>query len=150
MKAIDYIRQKRAIITADDFAISEGVDQTIIKLMQVGKISRTSVLVTSSRAPSSVKQLLKITKNGIGLHLDFTFGRALSISGSSLLTDNNGNFNRGFGQILLLSLLFPVKMRQLVANEIKAQTIALKKMGANISHIDGHQHIHMIPLIFNC
>ena len=79
MKVIKFIKQKKAIIVADDFTMSEGVDESISKLLEQNRIHYTSTLVTSDRFKnliSNAKQINNI-KSKIGLHLDFTFGKAV-------------------------------------------------------------------------
>jgi hypothetical protein len=107
---------------------------------------RTSVLVTSERFDAIDKS--QLPKGVIGLHFDLTFGKAISIGGKSIITDENGNFNKSFAQIMLLCVIKKKEMQALISKEIKAQLQKLKEMFGIISHIDGHQHIHMNPLIF--
>ncbi len=150
MKVIKFIKQKKAIIVADDFTMSEGVDESISKLLEQNRIHYTSTLVTSDRFKnliSNAKQINNI-KSKIGLHLDFTFGKAVSIKEKSLITDDNGYFNKGFIHILYLSIIKSKQLQSLVAQEIKSQIELLQQIISTPTHIDGHQHIHMIPLIW--
>lgn len=146
MTPSDYINNGKAIIIADDFAMSQGTDSAILELMSQGKVHFTSALVTSSRFKSVT--VTDFLHDRVGLHLDFTFGKAISIRGKSMLTDESGNFKRSFMQIMFLCIFRKKTMQKLVACEIEAQILKLKEKFPNISHIDGHQHTHMNPLIF--
>ena len=141
--ARNFINKNNAIIIADDFAMSQGTDSAILEMLKEKKITATSVLVTSNRFGS-----VNLPQNSAGLHLDFTFGKAISISGKSLITDSKGYFNKSFIQIMLLCFVRKNEMQALVENEIEAQILKLQSQYGNITHIDGHQHIHMNPLIF--
>lgn len=144
MRVSDFTGNK--IITADDFGISAGVDETIIELCRDKYLNAVSTFVTTERFRGSISKLIK-TDVKIGLHLSLTFGYALTLHGKSLITDENGNFNRSFMQILFLSVYRRKQIGELLEKEIAAQLAELQKYVIP-SHIDGHQHIHTIPLIF--
>ena len=142
----EHIQQNRAIIIADDFAMSSGTDSAIVELLLAKKLHATSALVTSERF-NAVDQS-QLPQGVVGLHFDLTFGKAISIGGKSIITDENGNFNKSFTQIMLLCILKKKEMQALISKEVKAQLQKLHEKFGAISHIDGHQHIHMNPLIF--
>ena len=142
----EYISQGKAIIIADDFGMSNGTDSAITELILAKKLHATSMLVTSDRFNDANPDLLP--KCVVGLHFDLTFGKAISIEGKSIITDQSGNFNKSFAQIMLLCILKNKEMQALISKEVKAQLQKLHEKFGAISHIDGHQHIHMNPLIF--
>ena len=141
-----YIQQNRAIIVADDFAMSGGTDSAITELLLAKKLHFTSALVTTERFDAIDAKTLP--KGVVGLHFDLTFGKAISIVGKSIITDENGNFDKSFAQIMLLCVIKKKQMQALISREVKAQLQKLYSKFGEISHIDGHQHIHMNPLIF--
>ncbi len=141
-----YIQQNRAIIVADDFAMSHGTDSAITELLFAKKLHFTSALVTSERFDAIDAKTLP--QGVAGLHFDLTFGKAISIVGRSIITDENGNFNKSFAQIMLLCVIKKKQMQELISREVKAQLQKLHSKFGEITHIDGHQHIHMNPLIF--
>ena len=146
MKAIEFIKQGKAIITTDDYSISNGVDSATVELIKMDALNTVSSFVTTEKFKTSITKLSNI-KTNIGLHLDFTFGKALSIKGKSLITDDKGNFNKTFIQILFLSIFRQQKVKQLIQSEAKAQILKLIEFISKPTHIDGHQHIHTIPLV---
>ncbi len=148
MKAIEFIKHGNAIITTDDYSISNGVDSATVELIKIDALNTVSSFVTTEKFKTSITKLSNI-KTNIGLHLDFTFGKALSIKGKSLITNDKGNFNKTFIQILFLSIFRPQKVKQLIQSEAKAQILKLVEFIPKPTHIDGHQHIHTIPLIFD-
>ena len=146
MKITEF-KKENLIITADDFAISQGVDETILNLCKIGALNSVSCFTVTKRFEKSAEELKK-TNAKIGLHLSLTFGKALTINGKSLITDEYGNFNKSFIQILMLSIFKKKEFQKLIAPEVKAQFEKLKACVLNVSHIDGHQHIHTIPAVF--
>jgi predicted glycoside hydrolase/deacetylase ChbG (UPF0249 family) len=141
-----YIQQNMAIIVADDFAMSGGTDSAITELLFAKKLHFTSALVTSERFDDIDAKTLP--QGVVGLHFDLTFGKAISIVGKSIITDENGNFDKSFAQIMLLCVIKKKQMQALISREVKAQLQKLHENFGEITHIDGHQHIHMNPLIF--
>ncbi len=108
----EYISQGKAIIIADDFCMSNGTDSAITELILAKKLHATSILVTSDRFNDANPDLLP--KCVVGLHFDLTFGKAISIEGKSIITDQSGNFNKSFAQIMLLCILKNKEMQALI------------------------------------
>jgi predicted glycoside hydrolase/deacetylase ChbG (UPF0249 family) len=78
----------------------------------------------------------------IGVHVNLTCAKALT--GNSIIAPD-GIFRGSF-----VSWLKRNKSKEVLAileNEIEAQILKIKKISPNITHIDGHEHIHIIPSI---
>jgi len=143
----------KLIINADDAGISMGVNNAIKQMVDDGRLNSLSLMVNGFYA----KQIAdfcntkpRIEKNLMcGLHFNLTTGS--SILGNqklSKITKPDGTFKYGF---LLLSILcfFSKKVRTQIELELRAQIDAMHKLGIkDISHIDGHRHVHFIPPIF--
>ena len=139
--------QKR--INADDFGISKGVNQAIIKGATQGVLNATSVMVNMKYAFQDISVLQKIPHFSIGLHINLTNGKALSNPKEiPLLVDPKGNFKNGFVKLFLYGLIYPKKLNQQASTEIKAQLALLQKKHKEVGHLDSHRHVHMIPSIF--
>ena len=82
---------------------------------------------------------------GVGIHLNIIEGKSLCAD-LDMLTDNEGNFNNSFGQLLLKSFYSEEFLKQ-VETEFRAQ---IEKVIAKtqVTHIDSHVHTHSIPRIF--
>jgi chitin disaccharide deacetylase len=124
---------KSIIMSADDYAYSESIDEAIIKLIKHDRLSATSCMVLSPRWKEAGKLITPEIKKkaSIGLHLDFTqFGNAYP-----------------HGKLILLSL-----MRRLPKESIKIsinkQLDAFEEVfGSSPDYVDGHQHVHQLPQI---
>lgn len=139
------------LVIADDFGMSLGVNRAIIELAESGYLSGTSVMITAKFYDQSIAKLAKIrSKNGlkIGLHLDLTYGKICSGSRFGVLSDMDGVFKNSFLQLFLLSFFRKKKLMRALIYEAKAQFNILKKNIGHVDYIDGHQHVHFIPLIF--
>ena len=78
----------------------------------------------------------------VGVHVNLTCAAAL-LSGNILSI--NGELKNTF-----VTLLFRRKTKRVLEDlekEIELQILKIKNAGVNISHIDGHEHVHIIPSI---
>jgi predicted glycoside hydrolase/deacetylase ChbG (UPF0249 family) len=135
---------KYLIINADDFGFSEGVTSGILKSMQEGVVSRTSVMLCNGNL-QGIKEHSELLQGRLGLHLQLTDGTALSPAEkvSSLVKDGKD---------------FPEHWRDIDMNAIRPEEIAIEweeqinsmiKMGILPSHLDSHHNVHRFPVIFN-
>ncbi len=142
--------KSRVIFNADDFGISLGVNAAIEKAYHEGILNAASLMVNQKYAAQAVEIAKKMPDLDLGLHVNLTNEyAALTHDQIPLLTDENGRFKNGFVKLLWLSILHPKKLRSEVRAEIEAQIQKALLMGAQLTHIDSHRHVHMIPVIFD-
>lgn len=129
------------IINADDFGLTEGVNQAVFDLAACGALTSTSVMVNQPYASEAVK-LLGLPNFSVGLHCNLTEGAPILKTNSiPSLVDESGMFfpQREFRRRL--------SKNQIVINEavaeLEAQFNALSTiLDGNVSHLDSHQNIH--------
>ena len=131
---------KRIILCADDYGQNKAISQAIIELISENRLSATSCMTTSPDWLDQAKHLQPFDNIDIGLHFNLTEGRPLSqemaVQGFSTLQ-----------QILLKSHLKQINKAAVTA-ELHAQLDQfVKGMGRLPDYIDGHQHIHHMPVI---
>ncbi len=139
------------IITADDFGISPGVNEAILKTHKNGTLTNTSIMVNMEFLQDAIQKIKKEKNNlNIGLHINLTTGKSLTGDNKkNYLTDDNGFFKYGFIGLLFLPLFKNKKMlKEQLEIEIETQINLFIKNGIKLSHIDSHKHIHTIPWIF--
>jgi chitin disaccharide deacetylase len=139
------------IISADDFGISPGVNHAIIEAHNNGFLTHTSLFACGDYTEEAVQLALPHTgKLHIGLHINLSIGKSvLGYDRIPLLVTEEGSFKYGFASLLLKCSSGSNALRQQIHDEIEAQIIRLQQLGVTISHMDGHRHIHMIPVIWN-
>ncbi len=127
---------KKIIINADDFGLTIGVNEGIVEAFKNGVVTSTTLMVNQPYAKEAVELSKENPKLGIGLHMTFDKGKALT--GVSTLTDENGNLKHS------KNLLEPGVKEEDFYKEILAQYEEFKKlMGKEPTHVDSHHHIHM-------
>ena len=135
-------------ISADDYGLCETASSRIAHCISRGAINKVSAF--PNLCPIDLN---KISENArLSLHLNLVEGRCLADpSRIPLLADKDGNLKHSFIGLLKLSLLHPEKFSLQVREEIRAQVSFWKSVlpdGASFC-VDGHQHTHMIPAVFN-
>lgn len=134
----------KAIIHADDFGVTYGVNEGIEKAFKEGILSSTSIRTNGIAYDDAVKRLTKpLKKIGLGLHLNLTDGKTHLPS----LRNNSGFYKYSFPLYLIHS--FRQVIRKHIYEELDEQFRIIKESGLTIDHVDGQDHIHMIPSIFD-
>ena len=132
------------ILCADDYGLSDDIDQAILDLCDARKLSAVSCMVVLERCTAkSLSELRKREVNvDLGLHV------CLTDEGLPLATLRAGALPRilpSFGNLFRRALA-----GQLVAQEIASQVstqydLFCDKCGRRPDFIDGHLHVHQLP-----
>ena len=137
------------IFNADDFGISQGVNEAIFRAHTQGVLNSTSIMITLKYVPQALEMAKQMPNLNIGLHANLTNENSvLSQNEIPLLVNESGKFKHGFVNLAILSLLHPKELKNQVKKEIKAQIEKAIACGIKLTHLDSHRHIHMIPAIF--
>ncbi|HKO16854.1 MAG TPA: ChbG/HpnK family deacetylase [Gemmatimonadaceae bacterium] len=135
----------RLVINADDFGLSDGVNRGILEAFEAGALRSASVMVgmpafaEAARAARAAGDAL-----GTGLHFTLTNGRPLTRC-PSLVDASTGEFV-SIRRLALRALSGRVQRREVEA-ECDAQIARCRAAGLRITHLDGHQHAHALPVI---
>jgi chitin disaccharide deacetylase len=142
------IRQIRLIVNGDDFGISEEVNRAIIAAFQNGVLTSCSLMVTGEAFDHAVQLAKENKKLAVGIHLVTVMGRSvLPRKEIPSLVDENQNFSNN-PNAAGLNYFFLPRARQDLRKELAAQFEKFKSTGLPLSHIDGHLHLHVHPVIF--
>lgn len=134
----------KRFINADDYCLSENVNEAIIDLAEKRLISSTTVFVNNEKLPIE-GEFPKLKNVGIGLHLNLTEGSPVSDKHEvQSLIDKNGVFFSA--PVLWLKFMFGLAKRDEIKNEITAQYSKLSGLIVP-SHVDSHKHIHCFPFL---
>ena len=149
----------RIVTTAVDYGLTRGNTDDILSAADAGGVNNVSVFANGEALEYAVAEYAKRAPAlDISLHLNLTEGPALSARQDvALLVDAAGFFRYSPGQLLLRYVCALPKtrrrLREQAAQEIRAQLEAVSSRLAphdlSISGVDGHQHVHMIPFVFD-
>lgn len=132
------------LVCADDYGLAPGVSEAIAELIERGRLSATScmsALPDWRRAAPPLRALVARMPADIGLHLTLTDQPALSRAARAAWGERLPPLGR-----LLVTALARRLPAAAVGAEIRAQLDAFEDAwGAPPDHIDGHQHVHVLP-----
>ncbi|MGM9583037.1 MAG: ChbG/HpnK family deacetylase [Phascolarctobacterium sp.] len=137
---------KRLIVNADDFGLHTLINQGIIKGHREGFITSTSIMPSANAYEEAVALAKENPQLGIGIHLTLVGGvkSVLPKSKVSSLVDAQGLFLPDYVAFAKRLYTGGVKASELEA-ELRAQIEKALASGLNITHIDSHQHTHVLP-----
>ena len=132
------------ILCADDFALTEGVSSGIEELASAGRLSATSALVTTRHWAEHATRLNRLhDKIAIGLHFNLTLGRPL---GTMPWLCPTGAFPT-LPAVLRASLARHIPRDEIAAEFTRQLEHFERAVGQAPDFIDGHQHVHALPVI---
>ena len=137
---------KRAIITADDFGLSEGVNEAVERACRDGILTTASLMIAGPAAGDAIRRARALPQLRVGLHVVVLEGASVRPSAVRGLVDAAGNFpGDQFG--LSIDYFFRPKKRRQLASEIRSQFSAFSKTGLRLDHANAHKHMQMHPTV---
>ena len=140
---------KKLIVTADDFGLTEKVNQGIIEAHCRGIVTSTSLMANGGAFDDAVARAGDAPRLGIGAHLNLTQGPP--VTRPTLvrsLVNRDGEMSTG--PIGLGKKIATGKVRLgEVELELRAQIEKILGAGIKLTHLDGHKHIQLLPGVFD-
>lgn len=139
-------RPATAVINADDLGLFTEVNDAIFEAHEAGTVTSATLLVNADASAEAVRALPNYPRLGIGLHFNLTFGVPVSDAAKvETLVDKSGRFLSR--RALAMRALTGGLVSSHVEQELESQLAACAAFGLTPSHIDGHQHVQVLPVI---
>ncbi len=136
-----------ALFSADDFGLSEAVNEGIERAHRQGVLSTASLMVAGAAAADAVARARRLPDLRVGLHLVAIEGPAVLPPGEiPLLIGADGQFPSDQLRLGVRYFCRPAARRQL-AREIAAQFAAFAATGLRLDHANAHKHMHLHPTV---
>ena len=136
------------IVNADDFGLSQSVNEAVIRAHRDGILTSASLMVNEPGCGEAVKLAMENPRLGVGLHLTLLMGRsALPPEKIPDIVNSRGEFSNspvGAG----MDYFFKRGLREQLRAEIHAQFEKFHATGLPLDHVNGHLHLHLHPVIF--
>lgn len=143
------------VVTADDYGLTRRVNETILEAADRGALTRVSVLANGYAVDGALREWRpRAQRLSLSVHFNLTEGKPLSPRDEvPHLVDARGNFRHSSFSLLARTLCAGPRLRRALAREIRlelAAQAARVRAGAPGAALfaDGHQHAHMVPLVF--
>ncbi|CAL8348205.1 unnamed protein product [Lota lota] len=135
----------KLVVTGDDFGYCTRRNRGIVECFRAGGVSNVSLLVNGAGAKDAA-ELAKRYDIPIGLHANLSEGVPVcaELRGSASLLDARGLLRgkTGFREALRAGLL----LMEEVELELRSQVLLFAELLGHLpSHMDGHQHVHVLP-----
>jgi len=139
---------KWLIVNADDLGADESRNGGIFEAIEAGVITSVSVLVNGPAFPDAIRRIHFSSRKevSLGIHINLSEGRPLT-EHLKHLAGKDGNFLGKTRTHQILRKPVNAALKDEIYREAAAQTETLLKAGFPITHLDGHQHIHIFPAV---
>ena len=138
--------EKRLIINADDFGLHEEINWGVYEAHHKGILTSTT-LIPCGNATHQAATLAKESPNlGVGIHLTLVGGLLpiLPITDIPSLVTSQGLFRNSHLSFIRDWSIGSIDKVE-IENEWSAQIEKMLALGLPITHIDSHQHLHVLP-----
>jgi predicted glycoside hydrolase/deacetylase ChbG (UPF0249 family) len=132
----------RFVLCADDFALSAGVSEAILRLLGQARLSAAGAMTNRANWRESAAHLKELAASAdLGVHLNLTCGASLGLMSRFAPSGELPSL----GAVLRGALSGHLPLPE-IAEEFRRQVDAFARaMGREPDFLDGHQHVHAFP-----
>lgn len=136
---------KQLIINADDFGLHELINEGIIEGHTAGCITSASIMAGGKAFEQAAQMAKQHPGLGVGVHLTLVGGENPVAKGDvrTLLTPE-GLFFQNYGQFTKRYICGKISKTH-IEYELRCQLQKVVGKGIRITHVDSHQHLHVLP-----
>lgn len=124
---------KRLIVTADDVGLHRGMTDGAIRAHRDGIVTACSIVANGVAFDDAVEKLRGAPSLEVGVHLTLVEERSLTTG--ELMPKNY--------------VSFMLSRPRNVEPELRAQIERVLATGLRVTHLNGHQHLHLLPRVFS-
>lgn len=125
------------IVTADDVGLHPGMTEGAIRAHREGIVTACSVVANGAAFDDAVARLRDVPTLEVGVHLTLVEERALT----------SIRFPKKYTSFVPLYLAGVISIGA-IERELRAQIERVLGAGLRVTHLNGHQHLHLLPRIF--
>jgi predicted glycoside hydrolase/deacetylase ChbG (UPF0249 family) len=134
----------RLIVNADDLGLHPALDGGILRAHREGIVTSATVLVTGPSAPEAVARA-RAQGLALGVHLALSTRLPPAAPASQVPTVAPGGRLRPGWAAFARDWLGGRVRREELERELAAQVARARALGAEVDHLDAHQHLHLLP-----
>jgi predicted glycoside hydrolase/deacetylase ChbG (UPF0249 family) len=131
------------VVVADDAGLAASSDDAIVRCVRAGIVRNVSLFANGDTAAELAGRAM-VLGACVGLHVNLTQGVALA-GPSPTLTDGAGRFlgKQEVWRRAVAGALDPAAVRR----EVRAQWERVGEFGVRPTHVDGHNHVHVLAAV---
>jgi predicted glycoside hydrolase/deacetylase ChbG (UPF0249 family) len=138
--------ERRLIINADDFGLTEGVNRAILELNAADVLPSATLMATGPAFRDAVHAAFQQTSLGVGCHVVLVDGQA-ALHPAELSTLAPDGRLRSSLTTFMVDLFGGRIASQEIEQEAIAQIRHVQSAGMTVTHVDTHKHTHMFPRV---
>lgn len=124
---------KKLIVTADDVGLHRGMTEGAIRAHRDGIVTACSIVANGAAFDDAVARLRDTPSLEVGVHLTLVEERPLTAM----------TFPKKWPYFLVR----PISIHA-IEGELRAQIERVLATGLGVTHLNGHQHLHVLPRLF--
>lgn len=134
----------RLVVNADDLGLRQAIDEGIFRAHREGIVTSATLLV-SGRTAEAAAPRAKAEGLSLGVHLCLSSRLPPVLAGERVRSlAPEGVFRPSWAHLLAALVRGRVRLDEVDA-ELRAQVRRAGELGADLDHLDGHQHVHLLP-----
>jgi predicted glycoside hydrolase/deacetylase ChbG (UPF0249 family) len=138
----------RLILNTDDFGLTRGINRAIAELHEAGALTSATLMANGPAFDDAVATVGEHSGLGVGCHIVLTDGvPILSQQEIPTLLGTDGHRFRSSLLSFLVAVLSGRVSRDEIVREAVAQIERLQHDGIDVTHIDTHKHVHILPRV---
>lgn len=143
------------IITADDFGLTRGITDNIFRCIGTTPLTNVSIVPNGQAFDYAVEKIKDKAPKTVTVHLNtIEFSPIADSKAIPDLLDQNGKLHLGFLKTLIKYNLSSSSMKRSLKEQFKTEYRAqiqktMKALYLKEIRIDSHQHLHMLPFLFD-
>ncbi|WNG38831.1 ChbG/HpnK family deacetylase [Archangium violaceum] len=134
----------RLVVNADDLGLHPALDAGILRAHREGIVTSATVLVMGPDAPEAVGRA-QAQGLALGVHLALSTRLPPAAPASHVPTVAPGGRLRASWADFARAWLTGQVRREELELELAAQVGRARALGAEVDHLDAHQHLHLLP-----
>jgi hopanoid biosynthesis associated protein HpnK len=136
---------KQLILNADDFGMTRGVNDAIIRAYQEGILTSATLMANGQAFEDAVQRALTNPRLGVGCHLVLVGGNSVAPPDEiASLADAEGRLPQSLGTLVARVSCGLIRPRH-IEREFQAQIEKIRNAGIEPTHLDTHKHTHAHP-----
>jgi predicted glycoside hydrolase/deacetylase ChbG (UPF0249 family) len=138
--------ERRLIINADDFGLTEGINRAILELNAAEVLPSATLMATGRAFRDAVHSAFVQASLGVGCHVVLVDGRSELHPAELPTLAPNGRLRSS-----LTTFMVDLFGGRIASREIEREAIAqirqIQSAGITVTHLDTHKHTHMFPRV---
>jgi hopanoid biosynthesis associated protein HpnK len=138
---------KQVILNADDFGLTRGVNEGIIRAHRDGILTSATLMANGAAFDDAVEKARATPSLGVGCHLVLVGGKSVAPPDKiPSLADADGRLPRTLANLVTRLSLGLIRQSH-IERELAAQVEKVQAAGIEPTHFDSHKHSHCHPRV---